>query len=228
LRETVERTDHGIQRFFSRAKAEKDFEKLSLDKEVRSYKAKDTIYNEGSDARWLYFIISGSVKTIQINDFGKELITHIYNTGDFFGYFPILRETPHTDSAVGLKECKLRLIPSNDFKLMLFNNRDFAAQFIKVLANDADDTEQKLIELAYSSVRRKVANALLSFTVKKDNQKTESNVLSVSRDNLAAAAGTAKETLIRTLSDFKAEGLLEIDGKFITLLDRSRLESMPQ
>lgn len=227
FKRNFERSEDGFQQFFSQAKAQKDFEKLALDKEVRTYKTKDVIYNEGAEARWLYYVVSGSVKCVQINDFGKELITHVFSQGDFFGYFPILKEAPHIDSAIALKETKIRLIPANDFKLMLFNNRDFAAQFIKLLANDAEDTEQKLIELAYSSVRRKVANALLSFAESNDNDKGQP-VLSVSRDNLASAAGTAKETLIRTLSDFKAEGLLEIDGKFITLLDKSRLESMPQ
>ena len=225
----IERSDHGIQRFFSEAKAKEDFEHLSTDKELRFFRDKDIIYNEGSEARWLYFIVTGRVKCVQMNDFGKELITHIYDQGDFFGYFPILKESAHSDAAMSLGETKVRLIPAQDFRLMLFNNRDFAAQFIKLLANEAEDTEQKLIEMAYSSVRRKVAQALLKFASNKEPSPKDSSIkLQVSRDNLASAAGTAKETLIRTLSDFKAEGLLEIDAKTITIIDKDRIESMPQ
>jgi len=219
-----ERSDRGVQQLFSEAKAQKEFEELSFDKELRHHKTNDVIYRDGSEPRWLYFIVTGSVKCVQMNEFGKELITHIHKEGDFFGYFPILKENPHNDSAVALEETTIRLIPANDFRIMLFNNKDFAAQFIKVLANDAEETEQKLIELAYSSVRRKVANSLLAFAKIQEGNKI---TVTASRDNLASSAGTAKETLIRTLSDFKAEGLLSIDGKKIIIIDKERLESMP-
>lgn len=110
--------------------------------------------------------------------------------------------------------------------LLLYNNREFAAHFIKMLAHSATDTEQDLIELAYSSVRRKVAIALVSFS---KNTADEANAsIKVSRDDLAARAGTAKETLIRTLSDFKSEGLIEIESGTVIIKDLERLKEMPQ
>ncbi|MDG2450167.1 MAG: response regulator [Saprospiraceae bacterium] len=223
------KNDRGIQQFFSEVKAQKDFEKLIEDKEIRTFNDKNEIYKEGSESRWLYFINSGSVKRFRTNEFGKELITHIYKEGDYFGYFSILQDMPHLDSAVALNDATLHLIPADDFKMMLFNNRDFIAQFVRVLSEVVEDNEQKLLEMAYSSVRRKVANALLDFSsLGKKDENDQSISLSVSRENLAAAAGTAKETLIRTLSDFKAEGLLQIQGKNIIITDKVSLESMPQ
>ena len=224
-----ETNDRGIQQFFSEVKAQKDFERLIHDKEIRSFQDRNEIYADGSEARWLYFIISGSIKRSRINEFGKELITHIYKEGDYFGYFAILQDIRHTDYAIALGDTTLRLIPADDFKLMLFNNRDFTAQFVRVLSEVVEDNEQKLLEMAYSSVRRKVANALLDFSsLGKFNEDDDSIWLTISRENLAAAAGTAKETLIRTLSDFKAEGLLQIQGKNIIITDKASLESMPQ
>lgn len=223
------KNDKGIQQFFSEVKAQKDFEALISDKEIRNYSDKNEIYTERSEARWLYYIKSGSVKRSRTNEFGKELITHIYKEGDFFGYFSILSDVPHTDSAVSLGDTTLRLIPAEEFKMMLFNNPDFIAQFVRILAEVVEDSEQKLLEMAYSSVRRKVANALIDFSgLGEENEKNQSITLSVNRENLAAAAGTAKETLIRTLSDFKAEGLIQIQGKNIIINDKARLESMPQ
>ena len=105
----------------------------------------------------MFFIVTGKVKISQVNDFGKELISGVLNEGEFFGYFPLLQDTTYMDSATAMEETALRLIPKTDFSTLLFNNRDFAAQFIKMIANKADKTEQQLIELAYSSVRRKVA-----------------------------------------------------------------------
>ncbi len=175
------------------------------------------------------FYYQWQVKTFKSNEFGKDLITHIYSRGDFFGYFPLLDDSLYSDNAIALEEAELRMIPKEDFKLLLFNNRDFAAQFIKMLANEAGNTEQKLIELAYSSVRRKVANALIAFA-RAGGEKMElpSYTINASRDDLASTAGTAKETLIRTLSDFKEEKILEIDGSSIRIKNLDALKSMPQ
>lgn len=227
IKMAFDNSEEGLQRFFSEAKAHEEFEKLSTDREIRKYKAKDMIYEEGQNARWLYFIISGQVKCYQTNEFGKELITNIHSSGDFFGYFSLLSESRYGHNAKALDDCEIRLIPKNDFSLLLYNNRDFGAQFIKMLVNRAEQAEQQLIELAYSSVRKRVANALLTFLAK-NNSKKDNLIISVSRDDLASLAGTAKETLIRTLSDFKSEGLIHVDGSEITLLSLDDLKFMPQ
>jgi len=219
-------SDEGIKRLFSEARAKDEFEKLSEGKETRSFNRKDMVFEAGGVPRWLYLIIEGQVKLYRNNEFGKELITHLYKEGEFFGYFPLINESNYDNSAVALTDSKLRLIPKEDFMLLLYNNREFAAQFIKMLSNSMNSTEQELIELAYSSVRRKVANALFAFATTQLNQ--TNMVIRVSRDNLASRAGTAKETLIRTLSDFKSEGLIDIDGGAISIQDLKKLQSMPQ
>lgn len=226
LNTSASNSDEGVQRFFSEAKAMAEFERLSEDRELRIYNKKDMIYELGGNPRWLYFIVEGSVKVFQNNEFGKELITHLYSAGDFFGFFPLINDEAYSDSAIALADTRLRLIPRDDFTLLLYNNREFAAQFIKMLANSVSDTEQDLIELAYSSVRRKVANALVAFATNKPNP--DKMEIKVSRDDLAARAGTAKETLIRTLSDFKSEGLIDIDSGTVVIKNLDKLKSMPQ
>lgn len=219
-----DRSDNDLQRFFSEAKAEEKLQHLTENRELRTFHKKDVIYEANSKPHWLYFIASGSVKCIQTNEFGKELITKIYNPGDFFGFQSLITGSNYADSVVALEDTTLRLIPDQDFQLLLFNDKDFAAQFIKMIANKAEHVEQLLIEQAYSSVRRKVAIALLSFSTSHDDLK----IVDVTREDLASKAGTAKETLIRTLSNFKAEKLIEIDHNQIIILDEPSLASMPQ
>jgi len=226
IKELFNQTDDGLQNFFSSAKANDQLEELSLDKEIRHYKVKDEVYREGQNAHWLYFIVTGQVKIFQTNDDGKDFITQIYNEGDFFGYFSLLHDTPYNHSASCIKETTLRLIPKADFSLLLFNNRDFSAQFVKMLANRTEDTEKQLIDLAYSSVRKKVANSILLFAKKHTENKTQNISISVSREDLASKAGTAKETLIRTLSDFKQEGLIDIQSKSIIIRDLEDLSDI--
>lgn len=221
IKNSFDQTSEGLQRFFSEAKANEEFEKLSENKELRTYSKKEIIYTEGQKARWLHFIVEGQVKEYQSNDYGKELTTQLYKPGDFFGYYPLLNDGLYTNNTVTTQDTTLRLIPKADFSLLLFNNRDFAAQFIKMIANRAENTESQLIELAYSSVRKKVANALLAYH---DAEPTKH--LNVTREDLASKAGTAKETLIRTLSDFKSEGLIVLEGKAIKIIDREELANL--
>jgi len=213
-----------LQNFFSEAKATKELEKLTTDKEIRSFKEKDIIYEEGQNPRWLFFVITGQVKIFQTNEYGKEFISHVHNPGDFFGYFSLLNNTPYVNGAACITDVTLRLIPEKDFSVLLFNNRDFAAKFIKMLANRAEDTEKQLIDLAYSSVRKKVANALIAFATEVKKGGNKDIKITISRDNLASKAGTAKETLIRTLSDFKNEGLISIESKSLIIHDLEELE----
>jgi len=221
--QSIDNSQQGVRTFFNQAKGEKELSKLSEDREVRTYQKKDSIYQEGQYPKWLYYIVQGQVKTIQTNEFDKELITHLYGEGDFFGFMPLLNSTTYIDHAVTLDDTVLRLIPIEDFQLLLFNNRDFAAKFISMLAKHADHNEKQLIELAYSSVRRKVANALLTLADKAVN-----GHIKVKREDIAAMAGTAKETTIRTLSDFKNEKLIEIQASFVAILDKEALLDMPQ
>lgn len=219
----IDNTEAGLRSFFNEAKGEKELNQLSENRENRSYSKKEIIYEYGQYPKWIFFVVSGQVKCYQTNEFGKELITHVYGPGDFFGFLPNLMDSRYDDSAMTTEDTVLSMIPPEDFKMLLFNNRDFSARFIKMLAHHADYSERKLIDLAYSSVRRKVANALITL-----HDKSEGNVITVMREDLASLAGTAKETTIRTLGDFKAEGIIKIKDGNIKILDLEALQDMPQ
>lgn len=165
----------GLQRFFSDERALAEFNKLKEDKEVRKYNVKDLIYEINGVPRWLFLVKSGRVKTYKTNDFGKNLITHVYNAGDLFGYIPCFQESNYADSASALSDSELILIPFDEFKVMLFNNPDLISRFIKTLASEISAIDQSLIELAYSSVRKKVASALLLMG------EGEENIVNISR-----------------------------------------------
>ena len=219
----IDNSENGVRQFFDDAKGQKELAKLSKGREKRIYQKKDSIYQVGQYPKWLYYVVEGQVKTIQTNDFDKDLVTHIYGQGDFFGFMPLLTDRVYSDQAITLNKTVLTLIPAEDFKLLLFNNRDFAAKFISMLAQHADHNDKQLLDLAYSSVRKKVANALLVLEEKAIDKK-----IKVMREDIAAMAGTAKETAIRTLSDFKNEGLIEVSNSHIAILDKDTLLKMPQ
>ncbi len=221
--QSVSTNEEGIKLLYSEAKANKEFENLSNGKEVKNFRKKEFVYEVEHYAKSLYFIVSGQVKCYQTNEFGKELIINLYGPNQFFGYLPLLGNLKYEESCQALEDSVIRIIPIEDFQLLLFNNRDFAAKFIKMLANQVEQSEKQLLEFAYSSVRKKVANALLSIS-----ETSKSDKIKILREDLAQLAGTAKETVIRTLSDFKSEKIIDIQGSNINILNKNELIEMPQ
>ncbi len=209
----------GLNEFISQAKGFDELQKLSETRKVHHYKKKDFIYMTGDEPKGIFFITKGKVKTYKAHPEGKQLITGIFNDGDFIGYIDVLQEGEVQETAEAMSDVELVIIPKNDFFTLLFSNRDVAARFIKMLSNNVNDKEERLMKLAYNSVRKRVADALL--IVKSRN--SDLDTFSISREDLASIAGTATETVIRTLSDFKDEKLLDIKEKQIILLDSSKL-----
>ena len=224
IRKSFDQTPEGLQHFFSEAKAHKELEKLSQNREIRRFRKRDIIFEEGQMANWLFFISAGKTKCFKTSEYGKELITGIFSKGEFFGYLPLITEEPYQESASSLEDTELTLIPKDDFSLLLFNNKDFSAKFIKMLANQVTDVEEHLVNLAYDSVRKKVSKALVLLHEKyHENDVARFSVL---REDLASLAGTAKETVIRTLSDFKEEKLIDINGTDIIINDVNKLKNL--
>ncbi|MCB0669080.1 MAG: response regulator [Saprospiraceae bacterium] len=224
IKKAFSRSQEGLNQFYDEAKAHNDLIKLSENREERNLSRKSKVFEEGQRANWLYFISRGKVKCFKTNEFGKELITHIYSEGDFFGYLPLITDTTYEESASVIEDAILVLIPKSDFNLLLFGNREFGIQFIKMLANQVSETEENLINLAYDSVRQKVARALVILFHK--YQQDDQARFSILREDLAALAATAKETVIRTISDFKDEGLISIEENDIVIRSVKSLENL--
>lgn len=224
LKNDYSRDESGVIKFLSEAKANKELEKLSAESVVKNYKKKDLIFKEGNSPHYLYFLKSGKIKTIKAHEYGKELIVSLYKSGDFFGYTALLDETSYAESAVALEDVELVQIPKDDFYALLNNNHSIMKRFIKMLSNDVLEKEEQLLKMAYSSVKKRVAEALLTLQKRYQEKSTEKFSISISREDLANIVGTATESLIRTLSEFKAEKIIEIKGTNITIVDNRKLE----
>ncbi len=191
--------------------------------DVIDYKKKQTIYSEGQHPNKLYYIQSGKVKIFKTSDGGKELIIGLLSAGDFFGHIPLIENAVYEEFAETLEESCIRVIPRKEFEQLITTNQEIALKVIKLLANNIAEKEQQLVALAYHSLRKRVADALLTLKKKYSKEEEGNFSMSISREDLANIAGTATESLIRTLSDFKNEKLIEIkDGK-ITILEEKKL-----
>ncbi len=226
LKREFAKSIQGINEFMTEAKGMESLKKLSEERDVRIYKKKDDIYNENSYPKGIYFISKGKVKIYNTNDYGKELITELHKEGDFFGYLSLLQDEKHTSSATAMEDSEIYMIPKDDFFALIYKNADVSRKFIELLSNNLRETEKQLVKLAYNSVRKRVAEALVKLSDKYKKEGDQKFSMSVSREDLANIVGTATETVIRTLSDFKEDNYIEVTGGTITILDYDKLSKM--
>jgi CRP-like cAMP-binding protein len=216
----------GLNKFFDNVKSIDELKKLSDNRRTKNFKKKEMIFGEGSSPNFLYFLSKGKVKTFKSHEYGKEFITNLYKAGDFFGFIALLEDKPFAENAEAIEDSEIVLIPKEDFYSLVYNNTDVMKTFIKMLSDNILEKETQLVNLAYSSVRKRLANALVDLN-DRYNEKKEANFnISISREDLANIVGTATESLIRTLSDFREEKLVEIKGSNISILNYEKLKKL--
>ena len=183
------------------------------------------LYQEGRKPRFLFYLVKGKVKGFKANEEGKEYITSLYSEGDFLGYTALIEDKNYDDSATILEEAEVMQIPKDDFLQMMYSDISIASKFIHIITQNVKEKEERLLNLAYSSLRKRVARALVDI-VEKFNLKEQQMPIEISREDIAQYVGTATESLIRTLSDFKAEKKIEIKSGKIIVTDIEKLKNL--
>ena len=188
------------------------------------YKKGQILFNEGNLARGLHYIESGIVKIYKYGSDGKEQILRIAKKGDIVGYKSLLSDTNYNVSASILEDARLTYIPKEDFLDLFKNDQEISSNVMRLLCNDLVNIESKMVSMAYKPVRGRLAETLLEldgmFHEHKEDQKSKKgSFIQLSREDLANLIGTAKETVIRLLSEFKTEKLIKTEGKKIAILD---------
>jgi CRP-like cAMP-binding protein/FixJ family two-component response regulator len=225
MKNTLKKDIVNFSEFIDSSKIEGDLTMLlSNHRIVKKIRKKDLIFMEGDSPSYLYYVATGKIKTYKTNESGKDYITEIHKEGSFFGYIPLLEDSDHKESAMGIEDSEIYLIPKQDFFYLLYSNREVSMQFIKFMSNSLSEAEEKLLHLAYNSARKRVAEALLF--VSKKYQVDGGNNLSFAllRENISALAGISPESVSRNLANFKDEGLIETDYGNIKILDITKLE----
>ena len=217
---------------------------------------KHRLFTAGSWPTALYFIRRGKVKLFKTDPSGNEFITILCGTGDFVGYLALLQEMAYPETAELLDDSEVCTIPKADFLALIYHNQDVSNQFIRMLAGNVTAHQDRLLQLAYQSVRKRVAEALLMVQRKFYSRADDSSIssrtarpgepgipsgsgqpiasddvnkslpMTLSRENWSHLVGASTETVIRILSDFRTEGLIDVNGSQITLLDIDKLTNL--
>lgn len=215
----------GVSQFIRDVKDTGLISQLAEQYEVLTLSKKQHLYQEGKRPRFLYYLMKGKIKGFKVHEDGKEYITDLFSEGDFMGYPALIEDKNYDDSAVVLEEAEVMQIPREDFLQMIYGDISIAAKFIRIITQNVKEKEERLMSLAYSSLRKRVAKALVDIHGK-FNSTGENKPIEISRDDIAHYVGTATESLIRTLSDFKGEKLIEIREGKINISNLEKLSNL--
>ncbi|WMN05917.1 Crp/Fnr family transcriptional regulator [Marivirga arenosa] len=194
---------------------------LSEHKSTLAHNKGQVLFLEGTQPMGLFCISEGKVKIYKTDDSGREQIVRLAKDGDFLGYRALLSGENYNSSATILENAKVCFIPKSSFTDLISKDQDFQNKLMQAVCHDLGVMEQKMADMANKTVRQRLATTLLmlknSYGIDGD-QKTEIDI-ALTREDLAKIVGTATETLIRLLSDFKKDGLIDINGKKISIVD---------
>lgn len=207
----------------------KDLEENLLDqisntKHCNVYRKGDVIFREGNRPQGLYAVYSGKVKVFKTNERGKDQILRLTKPGDSLGYRALISGDNYMASAEALEDSRVCFIPKATFDSVLQTSDKLFVRIIQVLAEDLKVAENQMAAMANKTVRERTAEALIIIHNYYGVAPDGSIAVAMSREDLASMVGTATESLIRMLSEFKSEGLIDLKDKKITIKDFKKLE----
>lgn len=182
------------------------------------------IYEAGDRANSIYLVTKGVIKCFKVDMNGKELITELVTEDNFLGFTPLQNFSPYIESAMAVDDSEVVSLSKSILTDVLGKNQNISIELMNLITDNVHKIKEQLLQMAYSSVRRKTAQTLLQYALTTGEEDPIS--LKVSRSDLASTAGIATESLIRMLSNFKKEELIEINGREIIILDKESLEFM--
>lgn len=198
---------------------------ISDHKNLISHRKGQILYYEGTKPLGIFCINSGVVKVYKTASNGKDQIIHLAQKGDFLGYAALLGEENYSNSAMIIEDAKICFIPKETFINSLLHNTQFFKRVAKALSHEIGVMEEKLTDATQKSIRERLAFVLLqlgdSYGVEGGNHQKIDLILS--REEIAGIVGTATESVIRLLSEFKKDNLIDLDGKKIIIKDKRGL-----
>jgi CRP-like cAMP-binding protein len=205
--------------------SEEDYAHLVVNQSDQKYFKGDVVFREGTVPSGIFLIRSGKVKKYKVDQIAKEQIIYVANQGELIGYHAVLSEERYPDSAAAIEDSLISFIPKEDFITVLRRSPAFTQRLLKALSHEFTVLANSISVIAQRTATERLAIALIVLREKfKDEGSGDKDIiLNVSRMDLANIAGIAQENVIRLLKEFKAESIIETDGRKIWIKDIKRL-----
>lgn len=202
-----------------------DLQLLMNGRSEQVYKKGEILFREDAYPSGIYYLLNGKAKKYKADKNGREQIIYVANSGELLGYHAILAGDNYPDSAAVIEDSHVLFIPREDFLRAIRQSDELNRRLLKTLSHEFVVLTNGLTLFAHKSVRERLALHLVVVRekYKEDFQPGQPVEINMSRDDLASLVGTARENVVRTLSEFKSEGILETRGRRIIVLDIKKL-----
>ena len=191
--------------------------------DFQTFERREHIETEGSQPRYLYHVEGGQVKLTQCDEYGREFILDLRGPGEWVGFRPLMGQHAYDFGVAALdRRVRLRAIPAEDFLEVLYADRHVASYLFQLTNEELSERERQLVRQAYHSVRKRTAEALVELY----DRNPDADAIEILREDLANRVGTATESVIRMVREFKREKLVNVVDGDIVVLDRDRLDGL--
>lgn len=214
------------EKSFKENLSKEDFERYLKGKEVLSLKKRDTIFDEGDFPQGVYFIDRGTVKLSKSGFFKKEQILRFCVEGDLVGYRSLLCDEPFGATAEAMEDAEITFLPAETFNHLLEADPKLSYAMLQKIAYELGEASKTITFLAQKTVRERLAEVLLLLEQKLGTDPEGFIKISLTREEIANLVGTATESAIRLISEFKQDELISVDGRNIRILNHDKLKKL--
>jgi len=203
---------------------EEELQEIMLNKITETYKRGSIIYQEGNRMKGFYCVQSGIIKIYQTGFDGKEQIIRFAKPGDIIGYRSVVSNEPACTTTEVIEESVLCHIPTEILLSLVKNNGNFAVELMKLTCKELGEANSYITDIAQKTVKERLAEILIHLDDEFGEDAQGILKISLTREELSNIVGTATESIIRLLSEFKNKGYIEINGRKIKILDKPGLK----
>jgi CRP-like cAMP-binding protein len=203
---------------------EEELQDISFNKITEIHKRGSIIYQEGNRIKGFYCVQSGIVKIYKTGFDGKEQIIRFAKAGDLIGYRSVVSNEPACTTTEVLQESVLCYIPTNILLHLIKTNGNFAVELMRLTCKELGEANSYITDIAQKTVKERLAEILIHLYNEFGEDSKGILNISLTREELSNIVGTATESIIRLLSEFKNDRLIELNGRKIKILDKPGLK----
>jgi len=205
-----------------------ELKRISACKTTRTIKKGEVIFEEGDHINGVFCISSGICKVSKMSSNGRDQIIHLVQKGDILGERSLINDEVANLKATAINDMEVCFIPREEIIKDLQKNSDFSMNVLRDLAASLKSADNVIVDMAQKTVKQRLAEMLINLEEKFGHDLDHVLNIHLSREDIANIIGTATESAIRLLSEFKKEGVISLKGKNISLKDIPELKKIAQ
>lgn len=206
--------------------SKEELKKVSDTKTTKFVKKGESIFDEGSKLNGVYCVRNGVSKLSKLSANGKDQIVKLATKGEVLGQRSVIAEESANLSAVAVNDMEVCFIPKEVIVNTLHNNPDFTYEVLRHMAHDLREADDVVVNMSQKTVKQRIAEAFLYLSKNFGEDDDGFLTLTLSREDIANVVGTATESCIRIISEFKKKGWIKTSGKKIGIADKRKLNDL--